>query len=264
MEYYTRYAHSRVPSLSRAVRTIILLNLGLFILQHFLPAAYVRLFGLVPAYVLGRGYVWQLVTYMFLHGSLLHIFFNMLFLWMMGSELERYWGGREFTKYYLVTGTGAGVINMLVQPYSEVPIIGASGAIFGLIIAFALAFPDRELLLYFFIRIKAKHFAVLIGLLELISLFALPNAGIARFAHLGGLVVGYFYLKWEKYSYPFKRWYSRGRRMMEDSAQQRQETKQRKQREEIDRILDKIGREGLDSLTDRERDFLEKQSGRQT
>jgi membrane associated rhomboid family serine protease len=264
MEYYKRYTHSRVPSLSMAVRTILLLNVGLFILQQFLPAAYLKTFGLVPAYVLGRAWIWQLVTYMFLHGSILHIFFNMLFLWMMGSELERYWGSREFVKYYVVTGTGAGVINMLVQPHSTVPIIGASGAIFGLIIAFALAFPDRELLLYFFIRIKAKYFAVLIGFLELISLFALPNAGIARFAHLGGLVVGYFYLKWEKYSYPFKHWYGGSRRRIEDSARRREEAKERKAREEIDRILDKIGREGLDSLTDRERDFLDKQSGRRS
>ena len=264
MEHYRRYARSGVPSLSRAVRSIILLNLGLFILQHFLPSSYLKIFGLVPAFVLGRAWLWQLVTYMFLHGSLLHIFFNMLFLWMMGSELERYWGSREFVKYYIVTGTGAGVINMLVQPYSTVPIIGASGAIFGLIIAFALAFPDRELLLYFFIRIKAKHFAVLIGLLELISLFALPNAGIARFAHLGGLVVGYFYLKWEKYSYPMRRWYLSGRRRLEDSAQRREEMREQKKKSEVDRILDKIGREGLDSLSDRERDFLKKQSGRRS
>jgi membrane associated rhomboid family serine protease len=262
MEYYRRYASSRVPSLTKAVRAILLLNAGFFILQQFLPAAYLKVFGLVPAYVLGRAWLWQLVTYMFLHGSILHIFFNMLFLWMMGSELERYWGSREFTKYYLVTGTGAGVINMLVQPHSAVPIIGASGAIFGLIIAFALAFPDRELLLYFFIRIKAKHFAVLIGFLELISLFAVPNAGIARFAHLGGLAVGYFYLKWEKYSYPFRRWYGRSRHRMEDLARHRDEAKERKVREEMDRILDKIAREGLDSLTDRERDFLDKQSGK--
>jgi membrane associated rhomboid family serine protease len=201
---------------------------------------------------------------MFLHGGLLHIFFNMLFLWMLGSELERYWGSREFVKYYLVTGVGAGVINALVQPHSTVPIIGASGAVFGLIIAFGMAFPDRELLLYFFIRIKAKHFAVLIGLLELISLFAMPSAGIARFAHLGGLVVGYFYLKWEKYSYPFKRWYRKVRLKAEHSAQRREEERERKTRAEVDRLLDKIGREGLNSLTDRERDFLEKQGGKRS
>lgn len=264
MEYYRGYVHSRVPSLSKAVRTILLLNVGLFVVQQFLPAAYLKIFGLVPAYVLGRAWVWQLVTYMFFHGSILHIFFNMLFLWMMGSELERYWGSKEFTKYYIVTGTGAGVINMLVQPHSTVPIIGASGAIFGLIIAFALAFPDRELLLYFFIRIKAKHFAVLIGFLELISLFAVPNAGIARFAHLGGLAVGYFYLKWEKYSYPFRRWYGGSRHRMEGFARRRDEGKERKVKEEMDRILDKIGRQGLDSLTGRERDFLDRHSGRRS
>jgi membrane associated rhomboid family serine protease len=262
--YQRGYMQSRVPGLSRAVRTIILINMVLYIVTYFAPAAYIRLFGLVPAHLLGRGYIWQLVTYMFLHGGLLHLFFNMLFLWMLGSELERYWGSREFVKYYLVTGVGAGVINALVQPHSGVPIIGASGAVFGLIIAFGMAFPNRELLLYFVIRIKAKHFAVLIGLLELISLFALPNAGVARFAHLGGLVVGYFYLKWEKFSYPLRRWYARGRLKVEDSARRREEEKGRKTQAEVDRILDKIGREGLDSLTPRERDFLQKQSGKRS
>jgi membrane associated rhomboid family serine protease len=264
MSYYRTYRSSGVPSVSPAVRTIILLNLGLFIVQQFLPAGYLRIFGLVPSFVLGRAWVWQLFTYMFLHGGILHIFFNMLFIWMMGSELERYWGSREFVKYYLVTGAGAGIINVLVQPHSTVPIIGASGAVFGLIIAFGLAFPDRELLLYFIIRIKAKHFAVLVGLLELISLLAVPNAGIARFAHLGGLVVGYFYLKWERYSYPFKRLYMRGRRRVDEAARNRSEDSERRTREEVDRILDKIGRDGLDSLTDRERKFLQNQGGRRS
>jgi len=264
MMYDSRYRQSRVPSLTRAIRTIIVINLALYIVQYFAPAGYLKIFGLVPAYVLGRVWIWQLVTYMFLHGGLLHLFFNMLFLWMLGSELERYWGHREFVKYYMVTGVGAGIINALVQPHSEVPIIGASGAVFGLIIAFAMAFPNRELLLYFFIRIKAKYFAVLVGLLELIALFALPNAGIARFAHLGGLVVGYFYLTRERYSYAFKRWYGRGRLKMEDSAQRREEEKGRETKAEVDRILDKIGREGMNSLTDRERNFLEKQGGKRS
>lgn len=264
MMFDTRYTQSRVPSLTRAVRTIILINLVLYIVQHFAPEGYLKIFGLVPAYVLGRAWIWQLGTYMFLHGGLFHIFFNMLFLWMMGSELERYWGSREFVKYYMVTGVGAGVINVLVQPHSTVPIIGASGAVFGLIIAFALAFPDRELLLYFFIRIKAKHFAVLVGLLELISLFALPNAGIARFAHLGGIVVGYFYLRWERYSYPLKCWWRKSKLRVEDSAQRREEEKARETKAVVDRILDKIGKHGLDSLTDRERDFLKKQSGKRS
>jgi len=264
MMYQRGYTQSRVPGLSRAVRTIILINMVLYIIQRFAPAGYLELFGLVPAHVLGRAYIWQLLTYMFLHGGFFHILFNMLFLWMLGSELERYWGSREFVKYYIVTGAGAGVINALVQPHSAVPIIGASGAVFGLIIAFGMAFPDRELLLYFFIRIKAKHFAVLIGLLELISLFAMPNAGVARFAHLGGLVVGYVYLKWERLSYPFRRWYGAGKHRMADSSRRREEKKERKTRAEVDRILDKIGREGLDSLTDSERDFLQKQSGKRT
>jgi len=241
---------------------LIVINVAVFILQRFFLDTHVKLFGLVPAYFLGRAFLWQIVTYMFLHASVLHIFFNMLFLWMMGSELERYWGGRDFLKYYLVTGCGAGLVNVLVQPHSTVPTIGASGAIFGIIIAFALAFPDRELLLYFFIRIKAKHFAILVGVLELVALLLLPNAGIARFAHLGGLLVGYVYLKYDRLVYPLKKRVLRVEAVRAEGARRKRETEEVAVKGEIDRILDKINVGGMDSLSDKERDFLAKQSGK--
>jgi membrane associated rhomboid family serine protease len=243
---------------------IIVLNVAVFALQRFFLDKYVDVLGLVPAFFLGRAYLWQIVTYMFLHASVLHIFFNMLFLWMMGSELERHWGSREFLKYYLVTGCGAGLVNVLVQPHSTVPTIGASGAIFGIIIAFAMAFPDRELMLYFFIRIKAKHFAILVGVLELIALFLLRDSGIARFAHLGGLAVGYVYLKYDRLVYPLKRRAMRAQAGMAERARRREGEKQAEARGEVDRILDKITREGIGALTDSERDFLQKQGGRRT
>jgi membrane associated rhomboid family serine protease len=241
---------------------LIIVNLAVFILQRFFLDKHLDLLGLVPAYFLGRAYLWQIVTYMFLHASVLHIFFNMLFLWMMGSELERYWGGREFLKYYLVTGCGAGLVNVLVQPHASVPTIGASGAIFGIIIAFALAFPDRELLLYFFIRIKAKHFAILVGVLELVALLLLPNAGIARFAHLGGLLVGYVYLKYDRLVYPLKKLVFRAEAKRAEDARRRREADEAELRGEIDRILDKITNEGIDALSAKERAFLAKRSGK--
>jgi membrane associated rhomboid family serine protease len=259
---YRTYASSVAPSTTRVVIWLIALNIAVFILQRLFLDKYVDLVGLVPTLFLGRAFLWQIVTYMFLHASVLHIFFNMLFLWMMGSELERHWGSREFLKYYLVTGCGAGLVNVLVQPHSSTPTIGASGSIFGIIIAFALAFPDRELMLYFFIRIKAKHFAILVGALELVALLLLPNAGIARFAHLGGLLVGYVYLKYERLAYPLKKRVLRTQAKLAEGARQREEDRQAEARGEIDRILDKITREGIGALTDREKTFLEKQGGR--
>ena len=105
---YQTYSRSAVPSVTPVVKWLLIINIGAFILQTLHRGSYLQIFGLVPAGVLGEGYIWQLVTYMFLHGNFLHILFNMLFLWMMGSELERYWGSREFLKYYLITGVGTG------------------------------------------------------------------------------------------------------------------------------------------------------------
>jgi membrane associated rhomboid family serine protease len=244
------------------VRFLLVTNVVLFLLQLLVLDRYLRVLGLVPAYFLGRGYLWQILTYMFLHGNILHILINMLFLWMLGSEIERYWGSREFLRYYLVTGAGAGLVNVLAQPSSRIPTIGASGAIFGLIIAFAMAFPERELLLYFFFRIKAKYFAVLAGAIELVALFMIPNAPIARFAHLGGLVVGFVYIKRERLLYTLVLHYRRWQNRRQNSAEERRQAMRLRNRQEVDRLLDKINREGIGALTDRERDFLERMGGK--
>lgn len=266
MEGYRTYTHSVAPSTTPVVRWLLILNTAMFILQLLVlkPAFggdYLWYLALVPSHFLGKGYLWQIVTYMFLHGGLIHIFFNMLFLWMMGSEIERAWGGKEFIKYYFVTGCGAGLVNVLVQPHATTRTIGASGAIFGLIIAFALAFPDRELLLYFLIRIKAKHFALLVGALELIALFALPEMGIARFAHLGGLLIGYVYLKYEKLSYPLRRQVRHWRAVRAEGYLRRRAAEHEAMKREVDRILDKISTEGIGSLTEKERNILEQEGG---
>ena len=258
---FQTYRQSVVPSTTPVVRWLLILNIGIFILQMAFLDRYIPVLGLVPADFLGRGYLWQIVTYMFLHGNFLHILFNMLFLWMMGSEIERHWGSREFLKYYLVTGCGAGLVNVIVHPGLTTPTIGASGAIFGLIIAFALAFPEREILLYFFIRMKAKYFAVLVGGLEILALLLMPRAPIARFAHLGGLLIGYLYIKRERLLYLIRR---RGRSMQSRIAgAQAERERQRllKIRREMDRILDKINTEGMGALTEKERTFLRDQSG---
>lgn len=259
--YSSTYSYSAVPPVTTVVVWLLIVNGVIFLLQRFLLDRYIGVLGLVPSRVL-HGWLWQLLTYMFLHANLLHIFFNLIFIWMLGSELERYWGSRFFLKYYLVTGVGAGVINVLVQPYSHIPTIGASGAIFGLIIGFALAFPERELLLYFIIRIKAKHFAVLVGLIEVLALLMMRNSSIARFAHLGGLVVGYFYLKRDLYEWRIKRTLARWKYSREERAETKRRQREAEKGAEVDRILDKIRSEGIESLSRREREFLEELGGK--
>jgi len=152
-------------------------------------------FGLIPAYVTERYYLWQLVTYIFLHGGFFHILFNMLGLYMFGSELEMTWGTREFTKFFFICGIGAAVASVIVTPHSQIPIIGASGAIFGLLMAYGVLFPDRIIYLYMVIPIPAKWFVVIFGAITFLSALSASGGGVAYVAHLGGMLVGFLYLR---------------------------------------------------------------------
>ncbi len=184
----------------------------------------------------------QLVSHMFMHGGMTHILFNMFALWMFGSTLENYWGGKRFLVYYMITGLGAAVMQMAVNEtqiflaaaqmtYEQVmmveeeglgllmtgrnyidpvmsnynrlvntPMVGASGAVFGLLLAFGMSFPNAIIYLYFAIPIKAKYFVMLYGLFELYSGVSNSGGNIAHFAHLGGMFFGFFLiLYWRKH-----------------------------------------------------------------
>jgi len=148
--------------------------------------------------------VWQLATYMFLHGGIFHILFNMLALWMFGAELERIWGTRYFLKFYFVTGIGAGILTVVfstlpfsfAQQVQQSVIIGASGAIYGLLLAYALYFPDRPILMIVF-WVPARICVAILGAIALFS--SLSDAGgTANVTHLGGLLIAYLFLKGAK------------------------------------------------------------------
>jgi membrane associated rhomboid family serine protease len=185
-----------------AIKALIIANVAGFLLAIAMPAVTLRL-GMRPADVVGNMYVWQLVTYMFLHGGIFHILFNMLALWMFGVELERMWGSRFFTKFYFVTGVGA-ALTTLILSLSPLPFadqlyyaltIGASGAVYGILLAYAMYFPNRPIYMYFFFPIPAKYFVIIIGAISLLSSMGGPGGGIAHTTHLGGLLAGYLYLK---------------------------------------------------------------------
>jgi membrane associated rhomboid family serine protease len=180
------------------VKNLLLANIAVFIAQFLSPQlnyVLVRYFGLVPFAVTHHLFIWQLVSYMFLHGGFGHIFFNMFALWMFGVELERTWGTKEFLKFYFLTGIAAGISTTIFSWGSTVPTIGASGAIYGILAAYALFFPDRYVYLYFLFPIKMKYLALILGVLEFVSAYSHANTGIAHMAHLGGMVVGFFYLR---------------------------------------------------------------------
>jgi membrane associated rhomboid family serine protease len=185
---------------SQALKALIGANVAMFVLTTF-ARSLLPILGLVPGFVIHKGWLWQLGTYMFLHAGPMHILFNMLALWMFGAELERMWGTREFLKFYFVTGVGAGVLTVVFSllpfafaqqlQYSEV--IGASGAIYGLLLAYAMYFPNRPILLLVF-WVPAKWCVAILGAIALLT--SLSDAGgVANATHLGGLLVGYLYLK---------------------------------------------------------------------
>lgn len=187
--------------LTFAVKWIIILNVAIFVISMFVSSSFAFYFGLIPEQVLERGWLWQLVTYMFLHAGPMHILFNMLGVWMFGVELERRWGTTFFVKYYAVAGIGGGLTFILVSllpfaataPAYQTITIGASGALFGLLLAYAIYWPERPILLLIFF-VPAKVFVMIYGALALLNTFQ-PSRGIADAAHLGGMIFGYLYLK---------------------------------------------------------------------
>jgi len=187
--------------ISTALKALIAANVAMFIAQSVFPVL-TEVLGLRPSFVLRAGWLWQLATYMFLHGGIFHLLFNMLALWMFGTELERIWGSRYFLKFYFVTGVGAGALTVLfsllpfefARQLQGATIIGASGAIYGLLLAYALYFPDRPIYMYFVFPIPAKIFVAIMGAIAFFS--SLSDAGgVANATHLGGLLVAYLFLK---------------------------------------------------------------------
>ena len=143
----------------------------------------------------GRFEIWQLISYMFLHAGFTHIFFNLFALWMFGQAIENYWGTPRFTIYYFVTGIGAALIQLLVVSESA-PTVGASGAVYGILLAFGMMFPERPIMLLIPpVPIKAKYFVVIFGAIELVSGLTKTNSNVANFAHLGGMLFGYILIK---------------------------------------------------------------------
>jgi len=240
--------------------------------------------GIDPA---GQSYnfqIWQLFTYMFMHGGFTHILFNMFALWMFGMEIENLWGSKKFLYYYLLAGVAAGLFQLFLTPLlsgGSAVTIGASGAVYGVLIAFGMLFPDRHIYLYFLFPIRAKY---LIGFLIILEFLLVDSAGsnVAHLAHLGGALAGFLFIMLDKsIDSPVKRkfmgsrYYSSGSSFtnpfknigknfninkdnIEDAkfydinGKKDDEVSQ----EEIDRILDKISQSGYANLTEKEKKIL--------
>lgn len=186
-----------------AVKWLLISNVAIWLLYFVAIRAdaggFFRLLALSPRAVLGHFAVWQFVTYMFLHDpfGFGHILFNMLMLWMFGMDLERDWGAKRFLKYYFLCGIGAGVCDVTANAVFgsfDTRTIGASGAIYGLLLAFGVLYPDRIVLMSLLFPIKAKYFVMIMGAIAFLSSFG-ANNGVSNVAHLGGMLFGYAYLR---------------------------------------------------------------------
>lgn len=214
MASYRQVSFSFGPPITRVVKALILITSAVFVLT-FIPArmfewdAPYAWFGLSPYQVTHHFFLWQVVTYLFLHGGWFHVIFNLFALWMFGSDLERQWGADRFLFYFFLTGIGAGVFDVALQPSRVSPTIGNSGAIFGLLLAYGLTFPERPILLWLIIPIKAKWFVLLMGLIEFVGT---PGSGVDHIAHLGGMLFGFLYLRGRGLSYRLELGYHEWRR----------------------------------------------------
>ncbi len=246
------------------IKRLIIANAVLFVLVRFgaIPSELaIEYLAFDEAKVLTRP--WTVITYMFVHGGFFHVFINMLMLFFFGPPLEERWGGREFIKYYTICGIGGALFNFI---FGEGIIIGASGAVYGVMLAYALNWPDSLIWIYAIFPIKAKYLVLFLGGLAFFSAFSGASDGIAHFAHLGGLVVGYVYLKkgwqvqahWEAWK---KRLRKRKLRVIPGGTgaadRSSQSDEEARILEAVDRLLDKIAANGLESLTPEERRFLD-------
>lgn len=225
--------------------------------------------GLIPALVVEEGYIWQVFSYMFLHSTsgFIHIFFNMYALLIFGVPIEHEWGSKRFLLYYFICGTGAGlcilIINLIAMDIGYIiPTIGASGAVFGLLLAFGFLFPDAELLLFFILPIKAKYLVLLYGGIELyLELFG-GHSTISHIGHLGGLLTGLiFFMILKKRNLSYKSKIIKAnieKKISKDSSrnEQRQKKMDPRSKETKLEILKKIRNSGYNSLSDDDIQFI--------
>ena len=271
------------------IKALLIANGGVFLLEMFFGSFHFgdigfseifdRFFGLMQ---LGHGfYIWQLITYQFVHANFWHLFFNMVFgLWMFGMEVEHVWGSKKFLIYYLSCGVVAGISQLILSPIFEPalgPTVGASGAIYGVMIAFATIFPDRYIYLYFLIPVKVKYFVIILIVFGVMSVGGQGN--VANLAHLGGAVAGYLYILFDRWQLTRRRGRGTSQSWMSSAPWSHptssagdvvdakvfdiNETKSFEPKEKpvdaqkrIDEILDKISRSGYQSLSEEEKKIL--------
>jgi membrane associated rhomboid family serine protease len=180
------------------VKSLLIANIGVFVVTAFTRDILPFWLGLTPALVM-KGFLWQMFTYQFLHEGIGHILFNMLALWMFGTVIEGTWGRQRFLRYYFICGTGAGlcvVLAGLLGSGFTATTVGASGAIYGLLLAFGVMYPNAPILLFFLFPVPAKYAVIIYGAISFFLFSSGSGGNVSHIAHLGGMLVGYIYMKY--------------------------------------------------------------------
>lgn len=283
-----QYSPTGFNVLPTVVKNLLIINVLMFLATFTLERFHIDLTSILGLHFFKASNfrVYQFVTYMFMHANFGHLFFNMFALWMFGNTLENIWGSQRFLLFYMVCGIGAGLCQEAVQyiqyatqlaNYATVNTgsqiitmpaylnmmntVGASGAVYGLLLAFGMMFPDSRIYLYFLFPIKAKWFVIGYAVIELITgLTGVDN--VAHFAHLGGMLFGLILiLYWKKHglngpNFDLTRWKGWFFKWKQNLTQKRAQKRTQKKQHDVDAILDKVAKNGYDSLTDEEKKFL--------
>ncbi len=249
--------------LTDAIKVLISINFGIYLLQSVSgqEEVFFRLFGLVPNAFLNELMLWQPFTYMFFHApfyssvGISHILLNMLGLWVFGRELEQAWGKKNFLKYYFITGIGSGLITFFFQIGSDNPVIGASGAVYGILLAYGLLYPNRMLYIWGIIPVKSMWLVIIMGAIAFFGLLG-NSDGISHVTHISGMLIGYIFLK-KKWSWRDV-WFSIRKKTIEFQVQRQEDRfiKKKMIQKDIDSILDKIQKVGFSGLSDAEQSKL--------
>jgi len=240
-----------------AIKVLIIINIGMYFLRIITSSQLdmVRIFGLSTQTVWPL--IWQPITYMFMHGGVWHVAINMFVLWMFGTELESIWGKTEFLKYYFVTGVGAGLVWLVFDiGGSNAFLIGASGAVYGILMAYGLMFPNRTVYIYFLFPVKVKYFVIFIGAIAFLSSMG-TDSNISHLTHLSGMLIGYLYLRfsdhWRNISFNFRKKFVE----LKTTNKKRAKQQELKLEQEIDTLMNKANVCGWESLSNEEQDKLQ-------
>ena len=246
-----------------AIKILVSVNFGIYILQSVSGKedVFFRLFGLVPSTFISDLMLWQPFTYLFFHApfyssvGISHILLNMLGLWVFGRELEQAWGKTKFLRYYFTTGIGSGLITYFFQIGSDNPVIGASGAVYGILLAYGISYPNRMLYIWGLIPVRSMWLVIVMGSIAFFGL--LGNAdGISHVTHISGMLIGYVLIKkkWRLHDI----WFAIRKKTVEFQVQRYEEKSIKKKmlQKDIDVILEKIQKVGFIGLSDKEKSKL--------